>query len=574
MPDPGAPSGFELAARLSAETDAFIGGRLFHELIVHSQPDCDIVALGGYGRRELCPASDIDLLFLFARDFDRASAEAAVRTLAYPLWDRGLSVGLSVRTVNETLKDARQDPKLYAALLDARLICGSSLAYQELAAGFDRLLAGRERRRFLGQLAKLNRERRKLWGDARYQLEPNLKEGLLREYHCLRWYAALLTGHSDVRALAAAGCLSPAEIESLLRSADYLIAARYHLHRTAGRKTDQLSLELLPEVSAAMGLSDEREFMRGLHRAGREICTACQSCEEALDPPRRPLRWRAGRQPEALEELRLIGARRTRASMSLRRRLGALNLGAAAIRELVHQLLPTPGAAEALSLLHAGGLLGQALPAFGAVSDLSTFDPAHTYTVDRHSLKCLEELIALANEEASAWSQVKDQLAFRLAALLHDVGKGQGGDHSLRGAQLGRAAALELGLSQDRAETVGLLIENHLKLAELALGRDLNDENTAYELARLIRSPENLAMLYLITVADTRATAPNLWNAWRASLVKELYAKTAHLLVTGEAAGRLDTLNQRRPSPAARGDCGPCPKPMCCAINPTRSSPT
>ena len=543
-------SGFELAARLSAETDAFIGGRLFHELIGHAQPDCDIVALGGYGRREMCPASDIDLLFLFSGKFNHAEAESVVKALAYPLWDKGLTVGLSVRSVSETINDAANDTKLYAALLDARFICGSSIAYQDLCARFEKMTQGKPSRHFLKELAKLNSTRRETWGDARYRLEPNLKDGALRDYHCVRWYAQLLTGNTDPQGLVKAGYLEQSEVDDLLNGADFLIATRYNLHQSAGRKTDNLSLEMIPEVAAAMLADDERSFMRSLHRAARQVRFACEACEEALYA-RRPRRTRwlnfASDPLSPTDELAQVATGKAKPSHRLRRQLKNLTpLDAPFIKNILLDVITNPGAESALKLMLETGLLEQAVPIFSRVVGLSTFDPAHTYSVDLHSLRCVGELIKLESEKSEIAAQVgADGLPLRLAALLHDIGKGSGQDHSRLGVSLSMEAVQHLGLSKAQARTISDLVGAHLKLSELALGRDLSDENTIYDLARLIKTPEKLAMLYLLTIADTRATAPSLWSAWRASLIDELYNKTRHLLITGEAAGKMNTLNRR-----------------------------
>ncbi len=430
-----------------------------------------VVAVGGYGRGELCLRSDIDVMLLHG---GRLPADAVQRTL-YPLWDANLAVGHSVRTVKEALGAARDDPVTLAALLDSRLVAGEQAPFDE----FLRKLGDRLRRGKLDILPALLRA-----GADRREAEPfpvqdvDVKEGRggLRALQALHW---------EARAATLAGGTAPEPDPALEAAGEVLLATRNALHATAGRAENRFVFGLRPGAARWLGL-DVVEAARRLYLAVREV-------DRAASAP-----------PPADDGAGLV---------DLARR------GAAGW--------------EAFEARRVAGWVDRELPEWRHVVAAPQQVPFHAHPVDAHLWRAAAELESItrpgsdetwANEVAADLGRIDEAL---LAALLHDIGKGRGGDHSVEGEALARSACLRLGLAPEPADRIARAVRLHLLLPDTATRRNLDDPVVVSQVADAVGDLDLLRLLFLLAVADARATGPGMWTEWKAALVRTLFARTA-----------------------------------------------
>jgi len=518
-----------------------------------------VVAVGGYGRGELSPHSDVDLLVL-ARSRTGPGPEA-VRALLYPLWDAGFQVGHAVLTPRDAVERAGGDLDAATALLSARLVAGEPAGFDELAGRRRRWLA-RNGRRLVRRILEGTTARHRRAERAGWALAPDLKDdvGGLRDLHALGWLAAIAGRPAVDPALEAAG--------------ELLLAVREALHAQSRRKLDRLRIDLQPAVARHLGLAGEDAadaLMAEVHTAARTVeheatARAGELAELLLGGPRRSGAVHPLGQGVRVEDGVLVVAERldgdepamalhllaakaavdrpvaaaTRAWLRRAFDRPALERWTPAARDAFLAMLAGPHAASACELLdHAGGWTAL-LPEWAGVRGRAQHDPYHRYTVDGHSFATLATLtrlraadpgVRLATEEAG------DLGTLYLAALLHDVGKGSGGDHSVTGERLARRAATRVGLRQDQVEEVATLVRWHLLLVETATRRDLDDPAVVGAVADRVGSPRRLRLLYALTVADGLATGPHAWGDWKASLVRELYGRVGGVLEGGAAGG-------------------------------------
>jgi len=543
-----------------------------------------IVALGGYGRREQCLRSDVDLLLLFRKRVPDG-AEELVREIVYPLWDIGVEVGHATRSLKECRQLAGDDFEVLTSLLDARFLCGFSSLYGELTQLLrDRLLRKRSRA-FLHWLLERTRRRHEQFGDSTYLLEPDIKEGHggLRDYHALGWMALATYRTRDLEELARDGHITQGELEALQQALAMIWKVRNRLHHMTGRRCDRLYFEYQVEMARALGFRDrsgrqgvERclgvlhghmEFLKQVHRA-----FAIQAAPRRLVPflagstsrlRTRGLRHAQGtlsfQGPEALAENPVLLVRIFEQSAQLgvplsvdarrhvRENLRLVDRPYRASRPVVRSLrrvvaAPAPPL-SALAEMLPTGLLTALLPALRGLVNLIQYDDYHLYPVDKHSLRTLQALQGLGRAEPGGpddlpgrlFRELRDPEPLLWAAFLHDAGKGAGTrDHAERGARIARRIATRLEFPPEDADRVSFLVREHLSLMKTATHRDLQEEKTVVQFARKFRCPEELSMLYLLTVADARATGPKAWNSWIDTLLKELFFKTRNLLEKGE----------------------------------------
>jgi [protein-PII] uridylyltransferase len=567
---------------------------------------CAVVALGGYGRGELAPFSDVDLLFLHQ---GRALAEArafAERVLQL-LWDAGLTVGHSFRTLAECLEEARADLRSRTALIEARLVAGDARIF----AGLDRALDQRIRhdRRsgeaFLEALRVEVAERHARLGGAVCVQEPNVKEGVggLRDLHAVLWVAQSRHGARGLGEAQAAGLLSERQHRAARRAYDFLLRVRAEAHFATGRKTDLLTLDLQPTLAKSLGYEPRRGllaseiFMRDYYRRASELEAVCRGVlrRPPSEPsPRRLLAGLATRRPARAFVARdgRLGARSAEVLATGRDLLAAFAAAQAeavplsdelalAIRErasLVDRSLRESREAASvfvdvlrwrgrvgptLRAMHEAGVLGRFLPEFGRVSFLVQHDLFHRYTVDEHTLRAVAALdeVAAGQEVAARpfgpiLDEVEDAAPLYLGMLLHDVGKGRGGGHVERGASLAPRVCARLGLDERSAEDVVFLVAAHLEMSQISQQRDLSEPALVAAFAEHVGSLHRLNLLHLLTYADHRAVAPGVWNEWKGTLLWELYRKTRQHLaghplegVPGEAARAraIETLRREFP---------------------------
>lgn len=528
-----------------------------------------LVALGGYGRRELFPYSDIDLLLLHAPGTEDR-LEAVSQALFYPLWDAGLEVGHGVRTPDACLADAAQDFFFLVALLDARHLAGSTELFASMHQAFHEELIAGHRREFLEKMIGHRNERHLRYGIHGYQLEPHIKEsrGGFRDMQAMFWVSRALFGLRELDDIEEAGLISSGEKESFSRAKDTLIKIRNRLHYASGRKNDQLFFEYQEEMARAMKYPDTagtlgvERFMQDLYRHLQTIATTSdlffEHVDESIGAPRAALNEqllepgiavRHGRlhlTGQALIEkrpyllMRLFAqAGRTGLDIHHRsRKLISANL--ALVDDRLRQsrrmakaffdvLENARDVQTVLSLMLDTGLLTAYLPEFEAVHALAQHDVYHVLTVDRHLLQTVAELKKLSLEH-TPFPGVESPQVLLLAALLHDIGKGRREDHAKLGSELAAKIGKRLGLSVAECGCLAFLVEKHLFLSVTAMRRDLEDEAFIRQCAEQIRTSERLTMLYLLSIADAKATGPTAWSDWKGALLLEISLKIAHLI--------------------------------------------
>jgi [protein-PII] uridylyltransferase len=528
-----------------------------------------LVALGGYGRKELFPYSDIDLLLLHAPEAEERLGPVT-EALFYPLWDAGLEVGHGVRTIDACLADARQDFFFQVALLDARHLAGSQPLFATMHQAFHRELIAGHRREFLQNMMRHRNERHQRYGMHSYQLEPHIKEsrGGFRDIQAMIWVSRALFGLQELPAIEEAGLISPQEKEAFAQARDFLIKIRNRLHYLSGRKNDQLFFEYQVEMAKAFKYQDTRatlgveRFMQDIYRHLQTIATTTdlffEHVDETLGSPRpNPVEQtiepgitvrqdRLHLTDQALLEkrpyllMRLFAqAGKTGLEIHHRsRKIVTANLHlvddrlrhskrmAKAFFDVLENARDVLGV---LSVMLDTGLLTAYLPEFEQIRALAQHDVYHVFTVDRHLLQTVAELKKLSLSK-TPFAGVESPQVLVLAALLHDIGKGHHEDHARRGSQLAAGVGKRLGLTEAETACLGFLVEKHLFLTVTALRRDLEDDAFIRQCAEQIQSPERLTMLYLLSIADAKATGPTAWTEWKGALLLEISLKISHLL--------------------------------------------
>jgi [protein-PII] uridylyltransferase len=544
---------------------------------------CAIVALGGYGRRELAPHSDVDLLFLHPDRLSKAVAAFVEKALVL-LWDIGLAVGHSFRSVADCVTMARRDLHSRNAMSEARLVAGNGGLFQRFSADLQSAVYGNRRSSdaYIASMRAEMEERLARFGGAVCIQEPNVKEsaGGLRDLHTVAWVGNARYGCRDVDQLLAAGFVSPAEHATARRAYDFISRVRNEAHFATSRRTDLLSLDLQPALASGLGYVAKRGiiaselFMRDYYRRAQELRRFCEAFLLRVAGPSSS-RSRFSLRPKAVGPR---GRYEVRDGRLLPRTKGhdfhgnplrvlevfevAQEQGVRVGDELklaVHQnlrlvdrrfrksreessafleLLRRPGrVGSTLRDMHETGFLGRYLPEFERIALIVQHDFYHKYTVDEHTLKALEGLDHVATEGledivpfAKVLEEVKDPARLSLGILLHDIGKGHGGGHVPRGARIAESVCERLGLDAEASGDVVFLVQKHLVMSQVSQRRDLSDEGLIEGFAETVSTLDRLNMLLLLTYADTNAVGPGVWNDWKAALLWELYSKTrAHL---------------------------------------------
>jgi [protein-PII] uridylyltransferase len=548
-----------------------------------------LVATGGYGRGELAPLSDIDLLFL--RPYKQTPrGEQIVEFMLYLLWDLGLKVGHATRTVDESLRYAERDQTIRTALLEARYLWGDRALFDELQRGFAQKFYIGDGRDFVDAKLAERDQRHHRMGDSRYVVEPNVKEGKggLRDLHLLFWIAKYLYRVSEPGELVAKGVLTREEARHFERAERFLSTVRCHIHYLTNRADDRLSFDLQREIAARLGYQD-RPGSRGVERFTKHYYLHAKTVGDltrifvaALEDSRRrkpklAALWQTLR-PRELEGFRLDGERLAVATpdafakdpVAILRLFHVaqendLDIHPATLRQitqnirLVDRLRNDPEANRlfmemltsrhdpetTLRRLNEAGVFGRFVPDFGRVVAQTQHDMYHTYTVDEHTIRAIGILSKIESgvlkEDHPLSADVVHKILSRpvlyLAVLLHDIAKGRGGDHSVLGADVAMQLGPRLGLTAAETETVAWLVRYHLAMSGTAFQRDLMDPKTIETFAALIQSPERLRLLLVLTVCDIRAVGPNVWNNWKAALLRQLYGATEQVLSGGTLMG-------------------------------------
>src|SRR5437870_4241311 len=547
-----------------------------------------VTALGGYGRGELHPLSDIDLMVVYHGELS-PYVQRMMQELLYSLWDLGLHVGHSLRSLDDCVAMARTDFPSRTSMQEARFLAGDRRLFGRFSKVLRENVYRRDFAQFLETTLTERDQRYRRYGASPYIGEPNVKEsaGGLRDVHTAMWLGAAKFGARTLRELAEKGLITAREQEATDAALTFLWRLRNELHFFSGHKNDVLGRDLQPRIAKNLGYENDdaslgvERFMRDyylharvIHRVSRRLIARCQETlsrrgsaerrqrQQALadglvffdgqlhlaDRDPGPLRAEPSRLMKVFWHLHRLGCE---LSLDLERALeDSLYLvdggfqRSPAVRDLFLDVCRTWGrAAQTFSEMHELGLLGRYLPEFGALTCLVQYDVYHKFSADQHSLLAVENLEALAPGQsaesegaAQVFSTIERPDLLLLGMLLHDIGKAQGHGHVAKGIPLIRRLTRRLALPAADAATLEFLVAHHLTLSHIAQRRDIDDPKTVADLAAIAGDPQRLKMLYLLTWADMRAVGPGVLTPWQAAVLHELYVKTLAQLTGGEVA--------------------------------------
>lgn len=540
-----------------------------------------LVAVGGYGRGELSPYSDVDLLILMPDGYQETTIAAPAERLVSAFWDIGLDAGHSIRSIDECMTAAQDELSVATALLEARWIAGPKAPVKKLLERWFETIDIKEFAQ--GKLLELQ-QRHGRHQDTPYSLEPNCKEspGGLRDLQVLRWVTTAFGLGHRWRDLALNSLITEFEARELARSQRLLNTIRGHLHLAAGRREDRLVFDLQNAVAERMDISPvpgkraSEVLMQRYYRAAKVTLQISSMLLANLEPRLFPsndfstaqsarilddefqdayglLDMRDDdlftRSPSAIfraflrfqqhPEIHGMTARTLRALWNHRDSIDAEFRRSAENRQLFLSVFQQPsGIVHGLRLMNNLGILGRMLPVFRKIVGQMQHDLFHVYTVDQHILQVIRNLRRFSMDEHAHEFPLCSQLAnefpdywrLYIAALFHDIAKGRGGDHSVLGKSEVRRFARDYGLDTETSKLLVFLVEHHLTMSQIAQKQDLADPETIIQFARIVKTTERLNALYLLTVADIRGTSPKVWNNWKARLLEELYQRTMQLL--------------------------------------------
>lgn len=577
----GGAGGNEVVQRRTALIDRAL--KSLYLPLTASTPMPVLIAVGGYGRGELNPFSDIDILFLCR---DEGEREQAPRML-YALWDAGLDIGYSVRTVDECIDLSRNDTKIRSSLLESRLIAGEPARYRDYLKQMQAEVFYRKPQSYITEkIAERNTTRLK-YGGSLYLREPNIKEseGGLRDFHSAGWLAFTRFRVSSFAELVNQGVIPSGEFTAFLRARNYLWRLRNEIHYLSGRKNDQLTFDLQDSAARDFHFRDSahllavERFMKVYFLNASVIQGFSRLVTERVLPaPKRSWFDRAqvigpftlaGKtlspsfedvltaRPELfMQAFEIYQDRHAVFSDRLKHLVTTCRFGdevrtsAEASRAFLSVLDKPDRLFETLGLMKDLKYLGRYLPEFRAIQALARRDYYHTYTVDEHILRAIRGLEDVWQGRYPGLSSLYDAFkklgrrwVLMLTVLLHDLGKACLSDHEHRGREIAEGILNRLGIEEGDRKRVLFLIENHLLMTVLSQRRELSDQKIITEFARTVQDVENLNMLYLLTYADVSAVSPSAWSQWKAALLQGLYLRT---LQTLEQSGGIDQEKHRQ----------------------------
>ena len=557
-----------------------------------------LVAVGGYGRREQFPFSDVDLLILINGDSNEVDSKnkAQLESFLGNCWDIGLELGHSVRTISECVTEAAGDITIQTSLLESRWLAGAKADFTELKKTFEKTLSSdKDKQKFFQAKVLELAQRHAKYEDTPYSLEPNCKEspGGLRDLQVLLWVANAAGLGSSWASLAEKGILTAQEAREIRSNERKLKRIRAMLHVAAGRREDRLVFDLQAQVAELHGLKASsarrvsEELMQRYYKAAKVVTQlntiALQLIEEKLFEPK-------GSTPEPIDdyfqnhrgllearsadlfekypgqllraflvveehsELSAIAGSTLRQIWAARDSIDANFRKSPDNRALFMEILKSPrGVTHALRRMNEWSILGRYMPAFRRIVGRMQHDLFHVYTVDQHILMVVRNLRRFTMSEHAHEYPFCTQLMTEFgrpwllytAALFHDIAKGRGGDHSKLGMKDAKAFATQHGLNSQERELIVFLVEHHLSMSAVAQKQDLSDPEVIEKFANVTGSEERLTALYLLTVADVRGTSPKVWNGWKAKLLEDLYRATKRHL-SGEAPTSDAYLDEQR----------------------------
>jgi [protein-PII] uridylyltransferase len=547
-----------------------------------------VIAVGGYGRGEMAPFSDVDLLFLTPYKIT-AWAESVIESMLYILWDLKLKVGHASRTIRDCIRLGHDDMTIRTSLLEHRFLAGDAELAEKLDIRLSKELFASGQRDFVE--AKLDeREKRHRKLGQRYMVEPNVKEGKggLRDLQSLFWIAKYIHNVQDVQELVALDVFRPREFQRFVEAEAFLWAVRCHLHLVAKRPTEQLTFDMQVEVAERMGYTDKsgrraveffmQDYFRHATMVG-DLTRILLTKLEAIHVKSEPLLERIfRRRPKVKEGYEVINNRLAIADETefLKDKLNLLRLFDEGLRTgmLIHPdamrliranldridddmrqdreaqniffglLLKHGNPERALRRMNELGVLSAFIPEFEPIVAMMQFNMYHSYTVDEHIIQCIRNLAQIEKGELVESLPVASGIlragvnrkVLYTALLLHDIGKGRPEDHSILGAQIARKVAPRLGLGKADCETVEWLVRYHLLMSDMAQKRDIADPRTVRDFAKAVQTVKRLDLLTVLTVCDIRGVGPNTWNNWKAALIRALYRQTKRAMEQGMEA--------------------------------------
>ena len=569
--------------------------RVVHDLVVrHQYPVSNpssgeriaLLAVGGYGRGEMAPHSDVDIAFLTPGK-STSWTEQVVEAMLYWLWDLQFKVGQSSRSIDEMVRFAKEDLSIRTALLEARYVWGDAQLYEEAKRRFFADVVAGTDRAFVSEKLAERDARHVRMGDSRYVVEPNVKEGKggLRDLQTLYWIGKYIHRVRTAAELVDVGLLTQTEYARFRKAANFLWAARCHMHDITGRAEERLTFDLQPEIARRMrfaertGKSAVERFMQyyflnakvvgnltGVFLAHLDETHSSGVRRFMPDIVRRPKKLKGftldrGRlslpdqhffeeDPVRLIEIFALADRHGYEVHPLAMR--AARQDAKLIDRHVRQdkranrlfldILASPRDPETvLRWMNEASVFGRFIPDFGRVVAQMQFDMYHHYTVDEHTIRAIGLLARIARGDldddhprsVETLARLQNRRVLFVATLLHDIAKGRGGDHSVLGAEVAEKLCPRLGLKPFETELVAWLVRNHLLMSATAFKRDLADYKTIQDFVGRVKSMERLRMLTVLTVVDIRAVGPGVWNSWKRQLLTELFDSAEELLVLG-----------------------------------------
>ena len=590
----GAPAA-ELIAWQSAVTDTLII-HLWDQII----PTCAasnlaLVAVGGYGRAELHPNSDIDILILTEIEYQASDEE--ISRFVTSLWDLGLDVGHSVRDINHCVDEAQSDVTVITNLLESRLLCGAEKLFKDLHKAIEPTQMWAAPKYFYAKREEQRERHVKFHGSA-YRLEPNLKEspGGLRDIQTIAWLVIRHYGHTDFQSLVNDGYLTETELEELTEGRDYLWRIRFLLHEKSNRKEDRVLFDYQRDLARDFGYLQEEgneaveQFMQRYYRTVTRIERLNEMLLQLLESTFVSDRAQTtttlskrfnlvndyieaahsevfSKYPPAMleifqifasgEEIKGIGAKTLRLLRSHLHLIDHRFRSELIPRDLFLQLFREPNKiTRKLRMMNRYGVLATYLPNFEKIVGRMQYDLFHIYTVDEHTLMVIRNLrrfaIPIHNDEYPHCSELMQQIErpelLYIIGLFHDIAKGRGGDHSILGAKDAEDFCKQHGLNAVDSKLVVWTIRHHLDMSTTAQRKDISDPEVINEFAQFVGSIRYLNFLYLLTVADIRGTNPELWNSWKANLLQQLYDSTEQALKRGldNPIDKLELIDQKK----------------------------
>jgi len=549
-----------------------------------------IVAIGGYGRIDMAPYSDVDILFLLPYK-QTPWGEQTVEYMLYMLWDIGLKVGHAVRTITESIRLSKEDLTIRTSLLESRYICADGALYKEFLERYQsQVVAGTEPEFVEEKLAERDARHIKL-GQARYVVEPNIKEGKggLRDLQTLYWISKFLYGIDNISEVVEKGIFSKSDYRQFQKARNFMTIVRFQLHYMTGRAEERITFGVQKTLADRLGYAD-RAGLSGVERFMKHFFLMAKTvgdltriyCAYLEDKHKRKPRLRMPKFGLRSRKIGIFPVEGSRISLTTSKDLTEdpinlirifheaqrhdLDIHPRAMRRIRHNLKLIDrsfrnnleanrlfiemltfkdGPGFILRLMNEAGVLGKFIPDFGRVVAQMQFDMYHVYTVDEHTIRAIELLSELERGKLAEEHPLSNVIIHKVlsrevlyvAVMLHDIAKGRKGDHSILGEEVAKKLCPRLGLTAAQTETVAWLVRHHLLMTYVAFKRDLNDPKTIEDFSRTIQSPERLRLLLVLTVVDIRAVGPKIWNGWKGQLLRDLYDQAESYLLGGYIEG-------------------------------------